>query len=870
MLLVCLVGARTSVAASQTSSYASTKQAQARRLTTQAPTVDGSLDDDVWKTAPWFSDFVQKEPVEGGEPPERTEVGFLYDDDALYVGARMWRSPTGELPHPVTRRDQFSNAEQLIISLDTYHDHRTGFTFCISSGGVRSDYYHPGDAEDYRDYGFDPVWEARVTLDSIGWSAEMRIPFSQLRFNSRQEQVWGLNINRWMPGSNQDIYWVMIPKQESGYFSRIGQLVGIEGIRPSRRLEVLPYVAADARYTSNTDPADPFNDGSDYLGRAGADVKMGLGPNLTLDGTVNPDFGQVDADPAVVNLTAYEIFFPERRPFFTEGNNLLRGNGPGYYYSRRIGAPPHGDPGGDFVNAPDNTTIIGAAKITGRTAKGLSVGSLFAVTANEYADTFDTLGTVKGHSRVEPLTSYGVARVQQEFGASASTVGVTLTGVERDLGKDILDSVLSRRAYSGGVDWNLRFQGGTYELSGYGGFSYVAGDSTRIADVQQASARYFQRPDATHVKFDPSRTSLTGYTAGLGFSKLGGKHWVYDLNASAESPEFELNDAGQLSAADDIDVDGSLRYREIQPGKLFHRYNVGVFGHVNWNYGGERQFTRFAVSSSQTWKGFQQTFLGAYLRPRYASDELTRGGPLMGSPMVWGTDLEFFSGEAGNFQWRVNGNLQGDEFDGNHLEIGAGVSFRPAPQWFLSLDPRYERSKEERQYLDTQPGGSAATFGQRYIFAALDQTTISAQLRLNYIITPNLSIEGYLEPFASSGAYTRLGELPEPQSTTLRRYGTDGTTIERFAPDSIVITDNGGADSLTLSDPDFNVLSFRSNLVLRWEWRPGSTLFLVWQQSRGSEVTSSHRVTIGDMWDSFGTEGDNFFALKITYWLGIG
>ena len=419
------------------------------------------------------------------------------------------------------------------------------------------------------------------------------------------------------------------------------------------------------------------------------------------------------------------------------------------------------------------------------------------------------------------------------------------------------------------MDWNLRFHGGAYELSGYGGFSYVQGEAERIADVQRSSARYFQRPDASYIKFDSTRTSLAGYTGGIGLSKLAG-HWVYDLFASAESPEFELNDAGQLVSADDLDADWSLVYRETRPGRRFHRWNVGTFGHVNWDFGGERQFTRFAVSSSQTWKGFQQTFIGAYVLPRYSSNDLTRGGPLMGSPTGWGTDFEFFSGDAGDFQWRVNGNLEGNEFGGNSFSFGGGVSFRPDPRWYLSVDPRYERVRNERQYLDTEPGGSPATFGQRYIFSALDQTTISAQVRLNYIITPDLSIEGYLEPFASSGAYTRLGELPAPRSTTLRRYGTDGTTIEKFGSDSIIITDNGGADSVRLDVPDFNILSFRSNLVLRWEWRPGSTLFLVWQQNRGSSATTARRVHVGDLWDAFRSDGDNFFALKVSYWLGIG
>ncbi|MBI2073593.1 MAG: carbohydrate binding family 9 domain-containing protein [Gemmatimonadetes bacterium] len=365
------------------------KEAMAVRAAT-APVVDGRLDDAIWQTARFFSDFVQKQPQEGAAPTERTEIAFVYDDDALYVGARMHVADPSTIQSFVTRRDNGSQSQHVWISLDTFLDGRTAYSFGVTASGVRLDWYHASDNEHDINDDWDPVWEARARVDSLGWTAEMRIPFSQLRFNDRPVQTWGLNVDRWIPEKNEDDFWIPVPTSVRAWSSYMGRLNGIEGIRPRRRLELLPYPTGAVTVRDAPDPSNPFEGAASSTARLGGDLKMGLGPNFTLDATVNPDFGQVEADPAVVNLSAFEVFFDERRPFFTEGSQLLsEGGAGGFFYSRRVGASPPGDPGGDYARVPNTSTILGAAKLTGRTGPGLSVAALGAVTAREHARTYD-------------------------------------------------------------------------------------------------------------------------------------------------------------------------------------------------------------------------------------------------------------------------------------------------------------------------------------------------------------------------------------------------------------------------------------------------------------------------------------------------
>jgi hypothetical protein len=770
-------------------------------------------------------------------------------------------NPTG-IPTTVARRDQFTNAEHLVIALDTYHDRRTAYSFIISSGGVRGDYYHPTDSEGSRDYAWNPVWEAHARVDSLGWIAEARIPFSQLRFTSAGTQLWGVQINRWMPHVNEDVYWVVIPARETGWSSRFGLLRGIEGVQPSRRLELMPYVAGNATFAS-AQPGNPFDDGSDFTGRAGADLKLGLGPNLTLDATVNPDFGQVEADPAEVNLSAFETFFSERRPFFTEGADLLAGSGASFFYSRRIGQSPHGGADGDYVSRPGNSTILGAAKVTGRLASGMSVGALGAVTAAEDARVFDAGSNTTSRVRIEPLTGYGVGTVRQEFGPNASTAGATLTAVRRDVpGGSPLADLLVRSAVTGGTNVNVRTAGGAYEFGGSVAFSYLQGDAPAIDRVQRHPAHFMQRPDATEFTYDPTRTSLFGWAAGLDAEKNAGRHWLWFVGGDAESPHFDLNDAGRLGSANDLSGYSGVTLRKTTPDRLFQRRSSQLFLGRNWNFAGVHTGTNTSLGNSFTFRNFWHLFVGGYFESRALSDDLTRGGPLMGRGYAHGFDVDIEGNEGAPINWGAAVSYYREEDGGHSWELDANLAVRPAPQWRLIVEPEWRHEIVSRQFVTTVADGPAATFGTRYVFAFVDRTTLSAQIRLNYSITPDLSLELYAEPFAASGRFYDFGELAAARSRNLRTYGADGTTITPNG-DGYTVTADG--NTFTLPDPDFNVLSFRSNLVLRWEWLRGSTLFVVWQQDRSGDALRPVRAR--SLFDSIDQGGQNFLAIKASYWL---
>ncbi len=841
---------------------------EAHRVERHPPRIDGVLDDDAWQEQRFVSGFLQKEPNEGQPSSVQTEVAITYDDDALYVAARLESPEPEALRATITRRDNIGSNAQFIVVIDSYHDKRTAYGFALTPAGVRGDWYHPGDMEGWREWSYDPVWEGQTSITSAGWNAEMRIPYSQLRFTSGDEQVWGINFNRFIPNTNEDTYWVLIPKSETGWASRFGELRGLRSIEPPRRLELTPYYANDARLSSAAED-NPFDDGSQWATRVGADVKLGVGPNLTLEATVNPDFGQVEADPAQVNLSAFETFFEERRPFFIEGQQLLRGSGPSYYYSRRIGAPPRGDADGDFVDRPDNTTLWTAAKLTGRLENGTSIGALAAVASPEDARVFNTDTGRQERVPIEPAAGYGVVRAQRELGAAQSTLGGTLTLTQRDVtAGEPLAGEFNSSAVAGGTDWNWRFQDGKYELAGHAGFSHVRGTAEQMRRVQESSRRYFQRPDANHVTLDSTRTALSGFTASLDFEKNAGEHWLWEAGLWAESPGFEINDLGSLGSADDLDTYANLRYRHNEPGGVFRRHFVNLFVNNGWNFGGTRQFTSAGVYSESTWRNFYNTWFEFDSWARAFSDNATRGGPLMGTgagyeiagglsnywaaPVHWNARFFSSTNELGGFSWGTSG----------------GVQVRVASRWELSLEPEFRRQVNTRQYVTSLDGGRPETYGRRSIFGTVDQTQVSLQNRFNYSFTPDLSLEFYAEPFAASGRYYDFGELRRARSRDLIAYGRDpGTTIDEVEDGNYEVS--SGGETFEFSRDDFNVLSFRSNFVLRWEWSPGSTLFLVWQQDRGADDAIGRRVRGRSLWDAVRAEGSNILAFKVSYWLPI-
>lgn len=851
------------------------KHARASRLSGSSPDIDGSLDDAAWAKAEVISDFVQKIPIEGASPSVRTEVRILYDDNAIYVGARMRRDNPKVIRTSITRRDGESDAETFTVSLDTYLDRRTAYSFTVSSGGVRGDAYHSQDSEDSgREAQFDPIWNARTKVDGEGWVAEMRIPFSQLRFNALQDQVWGMQLTRNVADIAERVQWTLIPIQAAGFSSRFGRLEGISGVPPKQRIEVLPYVATDLNYRANENKLNPFINRTGA--RAGGDLKVGLGPNLTLDATINPDFGQVEADPAIVNLTAFEQVFDERRPFFIEGNELLTGRGqsfigrPTWFYSRRVGAPPRGSASGDFVDLPTNTTIAGAAKVTGRLKSGLSIGALAAMTPREYARTYRVENDSTGRNAVEPPSTFGIMRLQQEFGKQQSNVGFSLTNVQRWLDeRGGLETLLPSSAVAGGVDWKLRYKQGMYEVTGWVGGSHVQGDSIAMQRIQRNSAHFFQRPDQSHIKYDPRRTSMNGTSASLRLDKNAGRFTLGGIQLSMRTPGFEINDAGQMRSGDDIDFNADIQLRDTKPNKFVRFFNFGTATQAGWNFGGIRQYMRFSENGSATLHNFMRVNAGVTYTVGSLSDDLTRGGPLLGTANAYQLTAGLNSRANVPTTWSLRGTYAHDEFGGWTGTGNATLTIRPASRWQASVDPSYSRLVDPRQYVSTRVGNVPATYNNRYIFAYIERSTLSARFRLNYAFTPNFTVEGYAEPFTSSGRYFNFGELSAPRSKELRQYGAAGTGTTLTVDSAGIHTIRDGTQSFTIPKLDFNRLSFRSNLVLRWEWLPGSTAFLIWQQSRAESDATGRLISPRDLADAASAPGDHFIVAKISYLFGV-
>lgn len=843
----------------------SPKVARAVRVS-RAPRIDGRLDDATWSRLTPIADFVQQQPREGQAPTEATEVFLAYDDEAIYVGARLRRRDPKDLARAVTRRDGYGNAERFTITFDPQMDRRTAVGFGVSVAGVRSDFRHTQDDDMRgRESQFDPVWTAATNEDASGWTAEMRIPFSQLRFPKAERQRWGLQMDRYLPDKNEDIQWAMVPPRETGYVSRFGTLEGLDGVSPTRPVEFLPYVAGDATRRATATTANPLN--RPFAGRMGLDAKTALGSSLTLDATINPDFGQVEADPAEVNLSGFETFFDERRPFFTEGSEMVRGNGAQYFYPRRIGAPPRGSATGDFVDIPRNSTILGAAKLTGRLPSRLSIGAITAVTASEQARVFRIDSGVTNTVQVEPRSTYGVLRLQQEIGRQASTIGASFSTVQRSVGSQpTLASLLTRESYFGGADWRIRFQQGKYALSGFVAGTYVAGDTASIRRLQVANSRLFQRPDRRDALYDPLKTSLSGYSAQLRADKDAGRHILWGAEVKLESPGFELNDLGRLQSTDDIEYNADLQIRETTPGRFLQNWRLGFETRGAWNFEGTHQLNTWSQNSSATLRNFWNLNVRSTINLPTVDDAITRGGPYMGLPREFRQEFRVNNPFGAKTGWRLNGGYGVDEFGAWRRNVSGQVTLRPSPRVSVSMEPSLQSGTEPRQYV-TRIAGGTRTYGNRYVFAFIDRTTISTKLRANYAFSPNLSLEAYAEPFVASGRYSNFGELSAPRSRLLREYGTDGTTVTTDSVGTRSITD--GASTFTISNRDFNILSFRSNMVMRWEWIPGSTFFLVWQQNRRTAEAFGDPARAGDLFRTTRAGGDNFLAVKVSYWLPV-
>lgn len=864
--------------------------AQAVR-TTQPITIDGVLDEAVWMTAPPITDFRQTVPDEGAPVTERTEVRFLYDDDNIYVGAWLWDE--GQVLTRLARRDAgVPDADFFVVLFDSYHDHRTAYRFATSPSGMKRDEIVTGGygqgGGGFGDTSWDPIWDIRTSITDEGWFVEMRIPFSQLRYRSDDIQDWGLQVERKIRRKGEDTLWAFTPRNQPGGVNRYGHLTRIQGIEQGKRLEIVPFVTARAEYrdiaqASSAPFSNPFRSGSDLFGNFGADLKYRLGSNLTLDATVNPDFGQVELDPAVINLTAFETRFSENRPFFVEGAEIFRfGEGSGsdaqLLYSRRIGRAPQGSVPSQaaYSDVPGAGTILGAAKVTGKTATGWSMAVLNAVGGREEAPWVDAEGE-RFHTEVEPLTNYLAARVRRDRESGTQSFGAIATAVNRSLGTEALEARLRSAGYAAGVDGRIQWDDQSWSLAGRLSASHVSGSPGAMSLTQRSSARYMARPDASHLDFDPEATSLQGFSGRVDLDRQSGT-WQGGLSVSATSPGFEVNDLGFQNTADRVDMNARFGYRQPRAGQYLRSLSItGATGTVT-NFGGEAvsRDASLALNATHT----SQNGFSLRVARQFASwnDRLTRGGPLTRDPAGYSANISVNTDSRRTLQLRSGFQISGDDGGGSRRSGNLNATFRIGEIWEVQLGSNLSRSSSPAQYVTTVTAPAATnTYGYRYVFAGIDQQTFEVTARLNVTFTPDLTFEVYAQPFVSSGDYRELKELAAPRTFDFLRYGEDIGSISR-GEDGRYRIDPTGQDQgvFTVTDRDFNFRSLIGNAVLRWEWRPGSTLFLVWQQTRSERLTPGLGVPEGTYGDLdlgrdtralFRIHPENTLMVKLTYWL---
>ncbi|MGB9835607.1 MAG: DUF5916 domain-containing protein [Candidatus Saccharicenans sp.] len=840
--------------------------------------LDGLLEEEVWKQNEPVSDFLQHDPEDGAPASEKTEVWVAYDSANLYVAAYCHDSDPKGIVSRLGRRDSFVESDWFYFAIDPYFDRRSGYAFGVNPAGSIVDEVLSNDVND--DESWDGIWEVKTARVADGWTLEMRIPFNQLRFPKKDKYTWGVNFWRIIKRKQEKVYYAWVPKEDSAFVSRFARLEGIENINPGRRVELFPYSVGQAQFRPS-EPGNPFETGHKYLGNVGFDMKVGVRSNLNLDLTVNPDFGQVEVDPAVINLSAYETYYQEKRPFFIEGasifNNFGRGGiyinaninwpNPRLFYSRRIGRAPQGYPSHDgYVSFPDRTTILGAFKLTGRVGSGWNIGFINAVTAREYA-VVDDLST-RYKDEVEPMTYYGVLRAQKDINDGQQGVGFMATAVIRDLDSEVLASILNRRAFSLAVDgWSFLDKKRSWVVGGWLGGTFINGSQEDIYRLQQSSTHYFQRPDATHVSLDPEATSLNGWAGQFKLAKQQGNHLVL-FTAGALSPGFDPNDAGyQSSSSDVIDLMGLYGYQQTKPGKIFRQWTFIVGGSRQYDFGGNNIFSCLAYDLQgvfHNWWNFEYTFI--YV-PQTLNNRLTRGGPLALMPYGFMHQLNLFSDSRQPVVLEGNFSYQWTHNNASEWMANFSVRWKPMSNLSLSVGPMVGFSKNETQWVTRVSDPLMTdTYGKRYIFGRLDQKILASEIRVNWIFTPTLSLQAYLQPFIAVGKYDRFKQLNRPRSYDYLVFGEGGSTIAEEGGVYVVDPDGDGpAASFEIYNPDFNYKSMRGTVVLRWEYRPGSLFYLVWTQSRADFSYPGQLSLWRDLGNLLTAPGDNIFLVKFSY-----
>ena len=860
VLLILLCIPLTSIAQDDTSTN-SPPVLNAAKLIGNPPQIDGILNEDVWKQAPAATGLVQFLPDEGEPASERSEVRVLYGDDALYIAFRAYDADPTAIEGQLTRRDRESFSDWVHVAIDSYNDKRTAFQFGVNPKGVKQDTYRYDDTR--RDPDWDAVWDVATSIDEHGWIAEFRIPYTQLRFSHAEEMTWGIQFTRDIARKKELAYWAPLSSQESGTVSKYGTLQGLNDIKSRWRLEVAPYsLGRLQRATGNSN--NPFFKENDPFATLGMDLKYGLTGNLTLDVTMNPDFGQVEADPAQVNLTEFETFFPERRPFFVEGSNIFRlniGDNDELFHSRRIGRAPRRrlDPQDGYFDMPEVTTIQVAEKLSGKTASGWTVGLLHASTARETADIITRSGDALDEI-VEPATQYSLARLQKDFRDGNSAIGVIATGVFRPVNEaEALNTHTS--AITGGFDFHHRFWNDNFRFSGYALASHVAGSEDAIAQTQRAPGRYMHRPDADHLTYDPTRTSLSGLSASANFSKIGGSFWRYYAGFRTRTPEFETNDIGFMSRADFLVSWAGIGYNHSLPTRYLRQWYTRWH---NWRwgtYGGEPGSFGTRLTVNVEFLNYWLVSTSASYMLGSLSTSMLRGGPTFQTEDSIAGTLEISSDSRKKVQLELKFRTRFQpESDSWSFNASPMLSWRPASRVQAGIGASYNNSESDRQWVTR-----IHKVVDHYIFSRIARQTIGLTGRFDFAFTPNLSLQLYAQPFVSSGRYSEFKQVDDPKG---KRYADRFNSLKtEIVSGGYEVDIDGDETAEFVRNPDFNFKQFRSNVVLRWEYRSGSTLFVVWSHGR------QHFDPIGefnfgsDLGTLFDTPAENVVMLKLNYWL---
>ncbi len=844
--------------------------------TYNSPVIDGNITDEEWAPGEWDGDFIQYEPLDGQMATQKTEFKVLFDENNVYVAIKAYDNSPDSIVKRITRRDN-CDGDQVGIAFDSYHDLRTAFIFFVSVAGSKQDMIMSNDG-DNEDSTWDPIWFVKTRVFDWGYGAEMKIPLSQLRFKITEGGSWGMTVVRYISRNQETSFWSYIPRNTPGIVHQFGEATGFEGIVPKKQADITPFAVASFEH-SGKEEGNPFATGHKEIINGGIDGKIGLTNNMTLDFTINPDFGQVEADPSEVNLTAYETFFKEKRPFFVEGKNITSfstGIGDGdlgndnLFYTRRIGRSPHlgaDTDDNEYSRSPLNTSIIGATKITGKTSDGLSIGIVEAVTSEEKAE-IDSLGE-RTYQTVEPLTNYFIARIIKDINNGNTIIGGGYTNTHRFLDGTGINS-LTTTANTGGIDLQQYFADKKWFLSVTTSFSMINGSRESIERLQRSSVHFYQRPDADYVTLDTNRKSLGGYGGNIQFGKIGG-NWRFAVFGLFKSPGFDLNDVGYLRRADDMSFIFWSSYRINNPFWIFRnmRFNTNIWEMTDW--GGTTLDLGGNIQVSAQFKNLWYLGTGTNLGLKSVSNTMLRGGPSMATPASFNYWIYANTNESKKFYVEANYYStviaeDAGEYRGGTMEF----SLKPGRSFTVSVAPSFSYGRDNLQYVTAIDYEDQ----ERYILGRIEQKIAMMSLRMNYTITPDLTIQYWGQPFLASMKYSDFKRVTTPDADNYndRFHMYSGSEISYISDENVynVDEDNNGTTDYSFDNPDMNFDEFLSNLVIRWEYRSGSALYLVWSQSRQFDDPSGEFAFSSNINNLFtSNKPRDIFLIKFTYRFGL-